>query len=84
MKKVNLAEAKIVHEAIEAHEDFISQCDHVIRNKGKNDSVYVDRWLVRAMEQGIVTHNDFVSLITDLRDIATTKLQDLDKRLEAL
>jgi hypothetical protein len=32
----------------------------------------------------VVTHKELVALFTDLRDITTTKLADLDKQLEAL
>ncbi len=84
MKKENLEKAKIIHEAIEHHEDFISNCDYALRNKEKNDGLYVDHFFINAQREGVLKHDDLLKLILDLRDIATTRLGDLDKQLEAL
>lgn len=84
MKKENAEQATILIESIDDHEDFISQCDYVLRNKGKNDAVYVDQWFTRGMASGAITHEDFLKLVLDLRDIATVRMADLDKKLEAM
>lgn len=84
MKKENLKLATDISEAIEHHEDFISHCDFFIRNTTRTEIPALDRWLKDAVEASVVNYKDLIHLVTDLRDIATTKLAELDKKLEAL
>jgi hypothetical protein len=84
MTEMTLQKAAALQKRCEAHEDFISNCDYLIRNTVKGSFPCFERWLHAALDDGVVTHKELVALFTDLRDITTTKLADLDKQLEAL
>lgn len=84
MKKENLKQAALIHASIENCEDFISQCDYAIRNTSDSSIPSIDRFLTLAVNEGIVSAKDIKHLVTDLRDIVTTRLADLDKKLEHL
>lgn len=84
MKKEHLQEAIDIQEQAEAHEDFISNCDYFIRNIGPMQVPVVDRWLDRAVREKVIGPEELRQLFLGLRDVVTTRLQDLDKRLEAL
>ena len=84
MKSEHLDQANAIQEKIEAHEDFISNCDYFIRNVGPMDVPVVDRWLDRAVREGVIGHGELKTLFTDMRDVVTTRLADLDKQMEAL
>ena len=84
MKKENLEKATNLAERIADHEDFISNCDFFIRNVGPMDVPVVDRWLDRAVREGVIGADELKTLFTDMRDVVTTRLADLDKELEAL
>lgn len=84
MTPETLEQASLLQLRAEAHEDFISNCDYFIRNLEPTSIPVVDRWLEMAIREQVLTVDELKSLFTDLRDIVTTRLGDIDKALEAL
>lgn len=76
--------AQVLSEKVEAHEDFISNCDYFVRNLQPTSIPVVDRWLEAAIRDGVLESEELKLLFTDLRDVVTTRLADLDRELQSL
>lgn len=84
MTNETLEKATVLQTRAEAHEDFISNCDYFIRNLEPTMVPVVDRWLERAIIDEVLLVAELKTVFTDLRDVVTSRLSDIDKALEAL